>query len=99
MDTRTTYVIVVGNQKGGIGKTTNTINMAAALSQLGRTSLIIDLDMTAETTKSLEAPTEGWISSFELLTGAENAEDTIITNSEEEVPLPPNVHLVPSSRK
>src|SRR5262249_38052096 len=35
----------------------------------------------------------------ELLTGAENAEDTIIRNEEEEVPLPPNVHLVPSSRK
>ena len=47
----------------------------------------------------MRAPTEGWISSFELLTGAENAEDTIIRNDEEEVPLPPNVHLVPSSRK
>jgi chromosome partitioning protein len=39
------------------------------------------------------------MSSFELLTGAENAEDTIIGNDEEEVQLPPNVHLVPSSSK
>jgi chromosome partitioning protein len=54
MDTRPTHVIVVGNQKGGVGKTTNTINIAAALSQLRRTSLIIDLDMTAGATKSLE---------------------------------------------
>ena len=44
MNARMTYVIVVGNQKGGVGKTTNTINIAAALSELGRTSLIIDLD-------------------------------------------------------
>jgi chromosome partitioning protein len=99
MDTRTTHVIVVGNQKGGVGKTTNTINIAAALSELGRTSLIIDLDMTAGATKSLGAPTEGWISSFELLTGAEDAEGTIIGDNEREVALPPNIHLVPSSRK
>jgi chromosome partitioning protein len=99
MDTRTTHVIVVGNQKGGVGKTTNTINIAAALSERGRTSLIIDLDMTAGATKSLGAPTEGWISSFELLTGAEDAEGTIIGDNEREVTLPPNIHLVPSSRK
>jgi chromosome partitioning protein len=96
---RETVVIAVGNQKGGVGKTTNTIQIAGALSELGRRSLIVDLDMTSGATKALRAPTEGWISSFELLTSAENAEDTIITNAEEEVPLPPNVHLVPSSRK
>ncbi len=96
---RNTIVIAVGNQKGGVGKTTNTIQLASALAERGRLSLIIDLDMTSGATKALRAPTEGWISSFELLTGAENAEDTIITNAEEEVKLPPNVHLVPSSRK
>jgi chromosome partitioning protein len=96
---RNTTVIAVGNQKGGVGKTTNTIQIAGALAERGRKSLIIDLDMTSGATKALRAPTEGWISSFELLTGAENAEDTIITNEEPEVPLPPNIHLVPSSRK
>ena len=55
--------------------------------------------MTAGATKSLGAPTEGWISSFELLTGAEDAEGTIIGDNEREVSLPPNIHLVPSSRK
>ena len=96
---RNTVVISVGNQKGGVGKTTNTIQLASALAERGRLSLIVDLDMTSGATKALRAPTEGWISSFELLTGAENAEDTIIRNDEPEVPLPPNVHLVPSSRK
>ena len=96
---KNTSVIAVGNQKGGVGKTTNTIQLASALSERGRLSLIIDLDMTSGATKALRAPTEGWNSSFELLTGAEDAEDTIITNEEEEVRLPPNVHLVPSSRK
>ncbi len=96
---RNTVVIAVGNQKGGVGKTTNTIQLAGALAERGRRSLVIDLDMTSGATKALHAPTEGWISSFELLTGAENAEDTIITNEETEVALPPNIHLVPSSRK
>ena len=96
---RKTVVISVGNQKGGVGKTTNTIQLASALAERGRLSLIIDLDMTSGATKALRAPTDGWNSSFELLTCAENAEDTIIDNNEEEVPLPPNVHLIPSSRK
>jgi chromosome partitioning protein len=94
-----TVVISVGNQKGGVGKTTNTIQLASALAERGRLSLIVDLDMTSGATKALRAPTEGWNSSFELLTNAENAEDTIIRNDEEEVPLPHNVHLIPSSRK
>lgn len=43
---RPTAVIAVGNQKGGVGKTTNTIQLAGGLSERGRRSLIVDLDMT-----------------------------------------------------
>jgi len=95
---RRTHVIAVANQKGGVGKTTNTINIASALGELGNRSLIIDLDMTAGATKALGAPTSGWVSTFELLTGEEPTE-CIIDEAEEEVPLPRGIHLVPSSRK
>jgi chromosome partitioning protein len=39
-----TRVMVVANQKGGVGKTTSTVNMAAALAQHGLRVLVVDLD-------------------------------------------------------
>jgi len=93
------HVIAVANQKGGVAKTTNAVNLAGAFGTLGQRSLVIDLDMTAGATKALGAPTSGWVSTFELLTQAVPAEDCVIDSRDQEVTLPPNIDLIPSSRK
>lgn len=93
-----TTVIAVGNQKGGVAKTTNTVHIAAALGELGRRCLIIDLDYNQGATRSLGITSEAFLGSYEMLIGEEQAEDVIITNEDEGVELPQNVDLISARR-
>ncbi len=53
-------VIVIANQKGGCGKTTTTVNLAAALGQKGRKVLVVDLDPQGHTTLSVGCDPESF---------------------------------------
>lgn len=96
-----TRVIAVGNQKGGVGKTTNTVHVARALAERGRRCLIIDLDMNHGATRHFGVEPEAFLGSFEMLVGEEPAENLVLSHAdrEEGVSLPPNLDLIPAARK
>ena len=96
---RKTHVIAVGNQKGGVGKTTNTVHLAAALGERGKKCLIWDLDMNHGATLHLGVPPEAFDGTFMVLAEERTPEDVIITEEEADVDLPKNVHLIPASRE
>lgn len=53
------YVIAVGNQKGGVGKTASTLNTGAALAEAGHRVLLVDLDPQGHLTRALGLPDAG----------------------------------------
>ncbi len=72
-------VISLVNQKGGVGKTTTSINLSASLGKLGKRTLLIDLDPQGNTTTGLGINKGGVnYSVYDCLVGTVSAKDAII---------------------
>ena len=87
---KTTKVIAIANQKGGVGKTTTVVNLAAALSARRRAVLVVDLDPQAHATLGLGLEKQPGVSLYPVLAGAKPIADVIQPTKW------PNLNVIPS---
>jgi chromosome partitioning protein len=83
-------VIAIANQKGGVGKTTTAINLAASLAHLGQECLLIDMDPQSNTTSGFGIDTGGVEKSiYNVLINEVSLEDVLKNTSMDWVDIAP----------
>jgi chromosome partitioning protein len=87
-----THIIAVTNQKGGVGKTTTAVNLAACLAEAGLRALLFDLDPQANASAGLgRRPADSHLSAYGVMGGAARLDEATV-----DTPVP-GLRLVPSS--
>ena len=85
-------VIAFSNQKGGVGKTTSCVNIAACLGKMGRKVLLVDLDPQGNATSGLGVQKKSIRRSvYDVIIGNAPVHDSIVVTKYK------NLHLIPST--
>ena len=71
-------IIAVANQKGGVGKTTTTVNLSAALSLMGKRVLLVDCDPQGNASSGMGVSKSSRPNTYDLLINAVPAEDCVV---------------------
>ena len=86
-----TRIVAVVNQKGGVGKTTTAINLGAAMAELGRQVVLVDLDPQGNSTSGLGFDVRRQrLTVYQLLSGEADIDSVAMPTAV------PGLHLVPS---
>lgn len=88
-----TRIITISNQKGGVGKTTTTVNLSTAMARAGMNVLVIDMDPQGNASTALNIPhPQGTPSIYNVLIEDWDLKDVIYDNPETD-----NLHVAPST--
>jgi len=83
-------IYAIANQKGGVGKTTTAVNVAACIAEAGYGTLLVDIDAQANATVGLGVAKDRTPNVYDVLSGTANAADALV---ETDIP---NLTLLPS---